>query len=441
MRCVIVADDLTGAADSSAALAERGATVAVLPWSDDGGATLGTALSSSDCDVLVVESDSRDLDDVAASARLALVARTLHERSVHGRGAPLVIKKVDSVLRGPIAAELAALRTVLQPARTVLAPAFPRLGRTTEDGVQLRDGLPVGSAPDEAHLPPARRARHADVARACGIDDAVRVSAGAPLPDAAVTVHDARADADLVALARTIVALDPQPLVVCSAGLLEALAPHLAPHVAPHLAPHGRDGAARGPGGGDADADVDVAREAGAEDWSLIVSLSPTAAACAQVDDLVRSSDVARVPLSIADAVDDPALAGEALAARIGAALARGEHRVLVTLDDTGIAASDDETSARARLAVLGACRRAFAALPRPARIVANGGDAARTTVDAWRLGRLDVVGPRPHGAAEVRSGSTSLVLKSGGFGPAHALTDLVHAMLVPAIASGGIAP
>jgi D-threonate/D-erythronate kinase len=420
MRCVIVADDLTGAADSSAALADRGASVAVLPWSEDGGVSLGAALASGPCDVLVVETDTRDLRDVDAAARLTLVARAVIGRGARGASVPLVIKKVDSVLRGPIAAELSALRTLIAPVRTVLAPAFPRLGRTTIDGVQLRDGVPVGSGADEAHLPPARRARDADVARACGIDDAVRVRAGEPLPDAEASVHDARTDEDLAALAQRLTELRPMPMIVCSAGLLEALAPHLAPHDAPTRA------------AGDID-------DAAADGWTLVISLSPTAAATAQVADLVTATGIAPAPLAITDAVDDPARAGEGLAARIGDALAQGEARVLVTLDDTGVdVGADDDAAARARAAVLGACRRAFAVLPPPAQIVANGGDAARTAVDAWRLGRLDVIGSRVHGAAAVRSGGTTLVLKSGGFGPAHALTDLVLATSVAATTSGG---
>lgn len=240
MRCVIVADDLTGAADSSAALAQHGATVAVLPWTEDGGVSLGAALSAGTADVLVIETDSRDLGDVEAEARLTQVARTVQARAARGDRSPLVIKKVDSVLRGPIAAELRALREVLAPARTVLAPAFPRLGRITSDGVQLRDGVAVGTGPDEAHLPAARRARHADVARACGLDDAVRVRAGEPFPEAGVTVHDARTDADLADLAAALQGSLPEPLVVCSAGLLEALAPYLAPRGATAGA-HGAD--------------------------------------------------------------------------------------------------------------------------------------------------------------------------------------------------------
>ena len=55
----------------------------------------------------------------------------------------LVLKKIDSTMRGNIAAEIAAARAVLQPRITLLAPAFPALGRTVRDGsVHIAEGGP-----------------------------------------------------------------------------------------------------------------------------------------------------------------------------------------------------------------------------------------------------------------------------------------------------------
>jgi D-threonate/D-erythronate kinase len=403
VRTVIVADDLTGAADSSAGLADHGAIVAVLPWREDGGVALGAALDDTALDVVVVETDTRDCDEVTAAARVRQVARTLlAHRSAEAPA--FVVKKIDSVLRGPIAAELAALRDVLAPARTVIAPAFPRLGRLTVDGVQLCDGSPVGSG---------------DVAHVCGVPDAPAVPAGAPLPDIAVSVHDARTAVDLTTLAARIMALDPAPLVVCSAGLLESLASPLAVGAAQRA--EGDDPPPPAPG------------------WTLAVSLSPSATA--QVDELVATRAHHRVELAIADAVADPVRAGDALAAGIATVLDApapavtahapgdaGGLPVLVTLRDAGAVAGVDPT--RVRTAVLAACRHAFAALPRPSRVVANGGDAARVVVDAWTLGRLEVGGSLPYGAALVRVEGVALILKSGGFGPTSALAELVDTAL-----------
>ena len=85
---------------------------------------------------------------------------------------PLLFKKVDSTLRGNVAAELAAaLRTrralISPPARVgiVFAPAFPALGRTTVNGRQLVYGQPLR----ETELWSSERARpHAEIAQMLG---------------------------------------------------------------------------------------------------------------------------------------------------------------------------------------------------------------------------------------------------------------------------------
>src|SRR3954470_4256505 len=133
---VIVADDLTGAADSAALLTRRGPTwVVVDPVGD----------WPQNAAVLAVDTDSRHTDPTTAAARVAAAT----ERAA-GRGGQ-VVKKIDSTLRGNIADELRALRDVhvppgRRPVREVLprdsdrvlmvvAPAFPATGRTTRGGV------------------------------------------------------------------------------------------------------------------------------------------------------------------------------------------------------------------------------------------------------------------------------------------------------------------
>lgn len=51
-------------------------------------------------------------------------------------------KKVDSTLRGDIIAELKAMVEVFQPELVVLL-AFPKAGRTTENGIQKVNGTPL----------------------------------------------------------------------------------------------------------------------------------------------------------------------------------------------------------------------------------------------------------------------------------------------------------
>ena len=430
VRCVIVADDLTGAADSSAALAAHGLRVRILPWPSDGDveSILSAALAGAADDVLVIETASRELDPPAAGRRIAAITTALRGVTTPAATAegtqvvPWIIKKIDSVLRGPIAAEVGALRAGTGSTTTVVAPAFPRLGRTTVDGVQLVDGVPVGTSPSDPV--PGRSAGDAEVARACGLTTATLRGAGDGPLAGAVTVHDARTDSDLERLATALLEEHPRPLVVCTAGLLEHLAPHLA-----------RDASA-----GLAEGDARTRSAGGA---LLVISLSPTAAAVAQLDDLVAGRGALRVDLVLEAAISDPAAAGTRLGHELAAALADAGRSTIVVLGlaDEERIASGTEASA-VREAILRAVDAALAVTPRPPLVLANGGDSARLVLDRWFPSSLEVVGPLPHGAALARGGDgAQLAMKSGGFGPTTALSDIVDALAAGPVHVAGAHP
>lgn len=125
----IIADDLTGAMDSGAQLARSGYRVAVAFY----GAPLPTSV---DLDAIAVDTDSRQLDAKPARGRVSAVARRL-------RDARILYKKIDSTLRGPIAAEIEAAFTESGRSTAIIAPAFPGSSRTTLGGVQLVHDRPV----------------------------------------------------------------------------------------------------------------------------------------------------------------------------------------------------------------------------------------------------------------------------------------------------------
>ena len=409
MRCVIVADDLTGAADASAPLAGRGLSVCVSPWSEDDGQALRGVLAG-DWDVVVAETDSRDAPAALAASRVAIVADALAGvGSDHRHERTWIVKKIDSLLRGPIAAEVDALMTGLDLKDIVIAPALPSLGRATVDGIQHWDGRAVDLP--RADGVGSRLAADADVARACGRPDALRVPAGVAPASSGASVCDATSDSDLAVIADSLTQRSERPLVVGSSGLLNAFAPHLAEGVKV-------DGTDR------------------SSPWSdsvtvrpIIVSLSPTAPARRQVADLQRQRDPVTIVLPIADALADPVAAGAALAVSIAAAASGSadQRRILVTIDHAAVGSTPAGTI---RAAILHSLRRALSTslLRRP--VVANGGDAARAVVEAWGLDALEVVGPLPHGASAVRTpDGARMAMKSGSFGPDHALTDLVDAI------------
>ena len=94
MRAGIVADDLTGACDTGAVFAARGlATIVLLP---------GAPLPASLPDVLVMDTESRGQPAGEARSRAREATAGLA-----AAGPALLYKKVDSTLRGALAAELA----------------------------------------------------------------------------------------------------------------------------------------------------------------------------------------------------------------------------------------------------------------------------------------------------------------------------------------------
>jgi uncharacterized protein YgbK (DUF1537 family) len=130
---LIVADDLTGAADSAVQFRQAGLSVVVLahsarrrftwPWAQ----VVSLSLNTRDASPAVVE---------RIWARRAPAIRRLAQDA-------LVYQKIDSTLRGHPALEVRQLLGCLGAAGAIIAPAFPKLGRQTIDGVHRVGGVPV----------------------------------------------------------------------------------------------------------------------------------------------------------------------------------------------------------------------------------------------------------------------------------------------------------
>lgn len=185
----LVADDLTGALDSAAAFAAPDNPVAV-SWSNP---------SPPDAGAFAFSTETRDVAADVAVHRATLACAAI------GTGAEaLVFKKIDSLLRGHVAKELAAFSRQLNPDRIVFAPAHPTLGRVTRGGIQMaRDG-------DGTLCPVA--VDLSDQLAACGLDAARLVLA------------DAESGAELDALVAREQARGGRILWCGSGGLAQALA-------------------------------------------------------------------------------------------------------------------------------------------------------------------------------------------------------------------------
>ena len=119
----IIADDLTGALDSAVPFATMGFHT-VTATSLEG---LDKALAT-DAQVVAVSLSSREISADLAQARATDAAMRLTD-------APLVLKKIDSRLKGNIAIEVQALIAARQPDALVICPAIPEMGRVVRNGM------------------------------------------------------------------------------------------------------------------------------------------------------------------------------------------------------------------------------------------------------------------------------------------------------------------
>ncbi|WP_329115117.1 four-carbon acid sugar kinase family protein [Streptomyces sp. NBC_01353] len=157
----VLADDLTSAGDGAAPFRRAGHQAKVLLSPAEGDADSGwgdvyEAAASAPDGVVALDLGSRLLDEPAAGTRTARAARAFAT-------ADLLVKTVDSTLRGHVAAEIHAAHTGSGRRAVVVAPAFPAEGRTTLRGIQHVQGVPVHDT--EFARDPAHPVRCSDLTR------------------------------------------------------------------------------------------------------------------------------------------------------------------------------------------------------------------------------------------------------------------------------------
>lgn len=194
----LLADDLTGALDTAAELVGLAGPVPAF-WHGAIPATLPPSAA--------LDSGTRELGAAPAAATASALAASLV-------GVGIAYKKIDSLLRGPTIAELAACMRAGEWRHCALAPAFPYQGRITREGVQhARDGegrWSAASGPIVATL------------RAEGVDaHAGRLDAD---PHPGINVFDAETDDDLRRVVATVRQWPGPVLWSGSGGLAQALA-------------------------------------------------------------------------------------------------------------------------------------------------------------------------------------------------------------------------
>jgi uncharacterized protein YgbK (DUF1537 family) len=148
----VIADDLTGAAEIAGLGWRHGLTAEILERGEE----------PSNAELVVYNADSRDCSSAEAARRVAAIARRIRARKPEW-----IYKKVDSVLRGNVLAEITAMQKALGVDRCLLAPANPAARRVIKDGKYFVRGKPIHQT-DFRH-DPAHPRRSASVLELLGV--------------------------------------------------------------------------------------------------------------------------------------------------------------------------------------------------------------------------------------------------------------------------------
>lgn len=367
---LVIADDTTGAADAGVPFAMRGMRT-VVALNDD-----TTAAS-----VLLIDTDSRHLPAADAAARV-------HDAYIRHAADRLVFKKIDSTLRGNLAAELGALRSSV-----VVCPASPATGRTVRDGVVHVHGIPLHQTrlwSGETKPAPHRIADALAPLPTSTVDlDTVRgprERLRERLKVGGIVLCDASTPTDLRAIAETCLAAGIN--VAGAAGLADALAGCLPP--APLAAPP----TIAGP--------------------TLVVIGSANPVARQQADHLTarfsHARELSATELPRTDAPDRRELANH-----------------LVELVGSGDTGDVGDTDPRLLCDVLGQVTAPAAA--RAGLLVLTGGETARAVLTRLGIRSLRLVTELAPGVVLADGDGRPVITKAGGFGTASTLHAAIQAV------------
>ncbi len=124
---IVIADDITGAAEIAGIAFARGAEVRLVCGSVYG---CDTATYSTDV-TTVIATDTRSMSEAEAATETKRISAAF----VSPEGKKVIFKKTDSALRGHVIAELTALMEATGYERAVYLPANPSKGRIIRNGV------------------------------------------------------------------------------------------------------------------------------------------------------------------------------------------------------------------------------------------------------------------------------------------------------------------
>ena len=373
----VIADDLTGAAELGAIGWRHGLRAEIVRNGKPG----------SGADLVCVDTDSRACEPAAAAKRAAAAAKMLR-----AAGATWIYKKVDSVLRGQVTAEIEAVMKQLKLSRALLLPANPSLGRTIRGGQYFVGGKLIHKTEfaRDPHFP----RRSAQVLQLLKVPNffSLRVANGdRALADGTIVIGDAATAADVQGWTGSC---DPQMLPAGGAEFFNALL--------------GQKNFRAESGGR-------IAKTLSVGGEFFIVGTSTLAARKFVVAERRKKTPVFSLPQELAWGAVFSAAAVEAVTQRVVAALAL-QPRVILNVVLPPV--RDAEVARCLSDHVVRVAARVLRQLP-AARVFAEGGATAAELVRRMGWARLEVVRELAPGVATLAVGGDEnflLTIKPGSY-------------------------
>jgi uncharacterized protein YgbK (DUF1537 family) len=420
-KIVIIADDLTGGADTGVQFCPFFDETVLVPYYQ-----LPNALSQTGETVsraISIFTNSRTLDSDVARKRLLSVAGQFSQSKPKW-----IYKKIDSCLRGNLGAEIEAIMDGLGFELSFIAPAFPEMGRTTVNDIHLVHGVPVNQteisqdpvAPvteSRLSLLVAQQSRYP--VRHVALDSLQKGEARLQKEITQLArqgtrhiVFDSTCRDHLDVISRLLASSNRRILPVGSAGLAASLGCELTPAL------HSRKDESRAPAGGN----------------HLIVSGTASQVAKKQIETLLQVYPYREIILT-ADRLADGDQRDILLKKASEAAGTLSAENVIIRIgaEANGLtAAGEPPRLQRAESVVEGIGLFVAAVLKRcrPGFLFATGGDTANAVLTALNGGGIRILGEIVRGMVEGRliggpMNGLAMITKAGAFGKADDLIVL----------------
>lgn len=218
LQLLMVADDFTGALDAGVQFSKKGLRTIVT--------TNSHYLESSDLtsEVIVIDSESRYLPFEEAYQKMMGILQKAKQLKI-----PYIYKKVDSALRGNVAAELKAIVDSGVAEMIPFSPAYPDMSRTVEHGKLMIDGYPVSESvfAEDPYEPVLESDIRSRLKNEAGLEVHLVTDVTQALPESGIVLFDGQTNEDLEQQVRQLSNMNRLAVSVGCAGLAKFIASQL----------------------------------------------------------------------------------------------------------------------------------------------------------------------------------------------------------------------